>query len=136
MTFNIDEGECVGMVGESGCGKTTVGLSIMKLLPNVGHVIGGSIRLLGSDLAPLTEKQMSKVRGNEVGMIFQDPLTSLNPTMTIGGQIAESVRLHRGATKEEARQRALEVLELVEMPTPRNASTPTPTSSPAASANE
>ncbi len=103
VSFHVDEGECVGVVGESGCGKTTTGLSIMKLLPNVGHVTGGSIRLLGQDLAPLSEKAMRKVRGNEVAMIFQDPMTSLNPTMTIGRQIAESVRLHRGVSKREAR---------------------------------
>ena len=118
VTFHVDEGECVGVVGESGCGKTTMGLSIMKLLPNVGHIAGGKVSLLGRDLVPLGEKEMCKVRGNDVGMIFQDPLTSLNPTMTIGKQIAESVRLHRGASKEQARQRALEVLSLVDMPRP------------------
>jgi oligopeptide/dipeptide ABC transporter ATP-binding protein len=118
VTFHVDEGECVGVVGESGCGKTTTGLSIMKLLPNVGHIAGGKVNLLGRDLVPLNEKEMCKVRGNDVGMIFQDPLTSLNPTMTIGKQIAESVRLHRGASKEQARQRALEVLSLVDMPRP------------------
>jgi oligopeptide/dipeptide ABC transporter ATP-binding protein len=116
VSFHVDQGECVGVVGESGCGKTTIGLSIMKLLPNVGHVIGGSIKLLGQDLAPLTEKQMCKVRGNDVGMVFQDPLTSLNPTMTIGAQIAESARLHQGASKAEGRRRALEVLKMVEIP--------------------
>ena len=116
VSFTVDEGECVGVVGESGCGKTTIGLSIMKLLPNVGHVIGGSIKLLGQDLAPLNEKQMTKVRGNDVGMVFQDPLTSLNPTMTIGHQIAEGARLHQGLSKQQARTRALEVLKLVEMP--------------------
>ncbi len=118
VSFHVDGGECVGVVGESGCGKTTIGLSIMKLLPNVGHVVGGSIRLLGEDLAPLGEKEMCKVRGNQVGMVFQDPLTSLNPTMTIGDQIAESVRLHQGASKKEGRSRALEVLKMVEMPNP------------------
>jgi oligopeptide/dipeptide ABC transporter ATP-binding protein len=116
VTFHVDEGECVGVVGESGCGKTTVGLSIMKLLPPVGHVIDGTITLLGQDLAPLTEKQMTKVRGNDVGMVFQDPLTSLNPTMIIGDQIAESARLHQGVSKAEGHRRALEVLKLVEMP--------------------
>ncbi len=119
VSFHVDSGECVGVVGESGSGKTTVGLSIMKLLPNVGHVTSGSIRLLGKDLVPLSEKEMTKVRGNDVGMIFQDPLTALNPTMTIGRQLAESVRLHRQASKQEARNRAVEVLELVEMPRPR-----------------
>jgi peptide/nickel transport system ATP-binding protein len=118
VSFDVDAGECVGVVGESGCGKTTVGLSIMKLLPNVGHVVGGSIKLLGQDLAPLSEKEMCKVRGNQVGMVFQDPLTSLNPTMTIGDQIGESARLHQGASKKEARARALEVLKMVEMPNP------------------
>jgi oligopeptide/dipeptide ABC transporter ATP-binding protein len=116
VTFHVDDGECVGVVGESGCGKTTVGLSVMKLLPNIGHVVGGTITLLGQDLAPLTEKAMCKVRGNQVGMVFQDPLTSLNPTMTIGDQIAESVRLHQGVSKSEGRSRALEVLKMVEMP--------------------
>ena len=118
VSFRVDPGECVGLVGESGCGKTTIGLSIMKLLPNVGHVVGGSIRLLGQDLAPLGEKEMCKVRGNQVGMVFQDPLTSLNPTMSIGDQIAESARLHQGASKKVARERALEVLKMVEMPNP------------------
>ncbi|HXQ60541.1 MAG TPA: ABC transporter ATP-binding protein [Acidimicrobiales bacterium] len=119
VSFHVDEGECVGVVGESGCGKTTTGLSIMKLLPNVGHIAGGKMNLLGRDLVPLAEKEMCKVRGNDVGMIFQDPLTSLNPTMTIGRQIAESVRLHRHASKAEARERALEVLSLVDMPRPQ-----------------
>jgi len=119
VSFHVEEGECVGVVGESGCGKTTTGLSIMKLLPNVGHVTGGSIKLLDRDLVPLNEREMCQVRGNDVGMIFQDPLTSLNPTMTVGRQIAESVRLHRNATKAEARDRALEVLSLVEMPRPK-----------------
>jgi len=118
VSFYVDEGECVGLVGESGCGKTTVGLSVMRLLPNVGHITGGEIKVLGRDLAPLSEQAMDGVRGNEIGMVFQDPLTSLNPTMTIGDQIAEGVRLHRGASKEAALERAREVLELVEMPRP------------------
>jgi peptide/nickel transport system ATP-binding protein len=116
VSFHVDGGECVGVVGESGCGKTTIGLSIMKLLPPVGHVIGGSIKLQGQDLAALTEKEMTKVRGNQVGMVFQDPLTSLNPTMNIGDQIAESARLHQGASKSVGRSRALDVLRMVEMP--------------------
>ncbi len=119
VSFHVDEGECLGVVGESGCGKTTTGLSVMRLLPNVGHITGGSVRLLGQDVVPLTENEMCHIRGNDVGMIFQDPLTSLNPTMTIGRQISESVRLHRGASKAQARERALEVLSLVEMPRPR-----------------
>ena len=94
VSFTVQAGECVGLVGESGCGKSTTGLSIMKLLPTVGHVVGGEINLLGRDLGPLSEKQMQHVRGNDVAMIFQDPMTSLNPTWTIGRQIAEAYRLH------------------------------------------
>jgi peptide/nickel transport system ATP-binding protein len=118
VSLEVGEGECVGVVGESGCGKSTTGLSIMKLLPGTGHVTGGTISLLGRDLAGLDEKAMRRVRGNEVALIPQDPMTSLNPTMTIGRQIAEGVRLHRDASRQQARQRALEVLHLVEMPQP------------------
>ena len=118
VSFTVREGECVGLVGESGCGKTTAALSIMKLLPDVGHVTGGSIKLLGRELLTQSDDEMRQVRGDDVAMIFQDPMTSLNPTWTIGRQIAEPVLLHREATKKEARQRALEVLDLVGMPRP------------------
>ncbi len=118
VTFSVAEGESVGIVGESGCGKSTTGLSIMRLLPTNGHVSGGNIVLNGRDIAELSEKQMRHVRGNEVAMIPQDPMTSLNPTMTIGRQISEAVLLHRDVTKEQARERAVEVLRLVEMPRP------------------
>jgi oligopeptide/dipeptide ABC transporter ATP-binding protein len=118
VSFEVAEGECVGVVGESGCGKSTTGLSIMRLLPNNGHLTGGSVTLLGRDLAPLDEREMRRVRGDEVALIPQDPMTSLNPTMTIGRQIAEGVRLHRDVSRQQARQRALEVLRLVEMPQP------------------
>jgi peptide/nickel transport system ATP-binding protein len=118
VSFDITESECVGLVGESGCGKTTIGLSIMRLLQNNGHVIGGSIEHLGKDLAALSEEEMQKVRGNEIAFIPQDPMTSLNPTMNIGRQIAEGYIEHRGVSAEEGRERALEVLRLVEMPRP------------------
>ncbi len=118
VSFDVAEGECVGIVGESGCGKSTTGFSIMRLLPGNGHITAGSVTLLGRDLAPLDEKQMRRVRGDEVALIPQDPLASLNPTMTIGRQIAEGVRLHRDVTKHQARDRALEVLGLVDMPRP------------------
>jgi peptide/nickel transport system ATP-binding protein len=118
VSLSVAQGESVGIVGESGCGKTTVGLSIMRLLPGNGHISGGSVVLNGRDLATLSEKEMRRVRGNEVAMIPQDPMTSLNPTMTIGKQISEAVRLHRDASKEQARARALEVLQLVDMPRP------------------
>jgi peptide/nickel transport system ATP-binding protein len=118
VSFTVDEGECVGIVGESGCGKSTTGFSIMRLLPGNGHLTGGSVQLLGRDLASLDEREMRQVRGNEVALIPQDPLTSLNPTMTIGRQIAEGVRLHRDVTAKQSRARALEVLGLVDMPHP------------------
>jgi oligopeptide/dipeptide ABC transporter ATP-binding protein len=118
VSFTAAEGECVGIVGESGCGKSTTGLSIMKLLPAVGHITSGSIRVNGRDVVTMGAKDMRDVRGNEAAMIFQDPMTSLNPTMTIGQQITEGVRLHRKVTKAQARERALEVLALVGMPRP------------------
>ncbi len=118
VSFDVAEGECVGIVGESGCGKSTTGLSIMRLLPNNGHLTGGSVTLLGRDLAGLDDKEMRSVRGNEVALIPQDPMTSLNPTITVGRQISEGVVLHRGVSRQEARARALEVLRQVEMPQP------------------
>ncbi|MGH2717207.1 MAG: ABC transporter ATP-binding protein, partial [Actinomycetota bacterium] len=118
VSFSVNAGESVGVVGESGCGKTMVGLSIMRLLPAGGRVSEGRIRFDGTELTTLTEDEMHHVRGNQIGMVFQDPMTSLNPTMEIGRQIAESVRLHRRATKEAALERAEELLKLVGMPRP------------------
>jgi peptide/nickel transport system ATP-binding protein len=118
ISLSVDPGECLGIVGESGSGKSITSLSIMRLLPQGGHITGGTIMLDGTNLAALTDDQMSAIRGNAVGMVFQDPMTSLNPTMKIGDQIAESVRIHRGASKQEAMARAIEVLGLVGMPKP------------------
>jgi peptide/nickel transport system ATP-binding protein len=118
FSLTINAGECVGLVGESGCGKTTTGLSIMRLLPGNGRISSGNIVLNGVDLATLSEKDMQSHRGNSVALIPQDPMSSLNPTMKIGRQIGEGLRIHRGATEEEARKRALEVLEMVDMPRP------------------
>jgi peptide/nickel transport system ATP-binding protein len=118
VSFQVGKGECVGIVGESGCGKSTTGFSIMRLLPGNGHLSGGAITLNGRDLADLSEKEMRRVRGNEVALIPQDPLTSLNPTTSIGRQISEAVLLHRDVTHKEARARAVEVLTMVEMPRP------------------
>jgi peptide/nickel transport system ATP-binding protein len=118
VSLSVNAGECLGIVGESGSGKTMTALSIMRLLPSGGAVVGGRIMVDGTDIAALPEEKMEDVRGNLIGMIFQDPLTSLNPTMSIGDQIAESVRLHRGASKKAALDRAIEVLGLVGMPKP------------------
>jgi peptide/nickel transport system ATP-binding protein len=118
VSLSVAAGECLGIVGESGSGKTMTALSVMRLLPGGGEITSGRISLAGTEITALTEEQMRQVRGNAVGMVFQDPLTSLNPTMTIGDQIAESVRLHRGASKPAALKRAVEVLGLVGMPRP------------------
>ena len=117
--IEIGSHETVGLVGESGSGKSMLALSVLGLLPNGGHVIGGSIKLEGRELVELPEAAMRKIRGNEIAMIFQDSQSSLNPTKTIGEQVAEPIRLHRGASKREALDRALEVLELVGLPRPK-----------------
>ena len=119
VDMKIDAGETLGVVGESGCGKSMTGLSIMGLLPPGGSIVGGSIKLDGRELVGLKQDELRQVRGNEVAMIFQDPLTSLDPTKTIGYQVAEPVRLHRGTTRAEALDRAVEVLNLVGLPRPK-----------------
>ncbi len=115
----IDAGETLGLVGESGCGKSMLGLSILGLLPKGGAITGGSVQLQGRELVGLPDSELRRLRGNEVAMIFQDSQSSLNPTKTIGEQVAEPVRLHRGGSRTEANNRALEVLDLVGLPQPR-----------------
>ena len=119
VNLHVEAGETLGIVGESGCGKTMTALSIMNLLPTGGHITAGQIKLAGTAINELDEAAMRHVRGNEIGMIFQDPLTSLNPTMTVGAQIAEAVQLHREVSKEQALERAVEVLDLVGLPRSR-----------------
>ena len=116
VSLTVGKGETLGIVGESGCGKTMTALSIMRLLPNGGRIAGGSIRFGDLDLATADDDVMRTVRGNRIGMIFQDPMTSLNPCLTIGDQVAETVRLHRDVTRAQARERAREVLDLVGLP--------------------
>ena len=118
VDLTIEPGEALGLVGESGCGKSMTGLSIMGLLPPGGKIVSGSIKLDGRELAGLSEPELRTIRGNDVAMIFQDPLTSLDPTKTIGYQVAEPVRLHKGASKAAAMARATEVLGLVGLPRP------------------
>jgi peptide/nickel transport system ATP-binding protein len=119
ISLHVEPGETLGIVGESGCGKTMTALSIMNLLPTGGSIVGGSIRLNDREISQLSDEDLRHIRGNEIGMIFQDPLTSLNPTMTVGRQIAEAVQLHRDVSREQAMDRAAEVLDLVGMPRAR-----------------
>jgi oligopeptide/dipeptide ABC transporter ATP-binding protein len=117
--LEIAEGETLGLVGESGSGKSMLGLSILGLLPNGGHVTEGSVKLGGRELVGMSDRDLRQIRGNDVSMIFQDSLSSLNPTKSVGEQVAEPVRLHRGASRKEGLDRALEVLELVGLPRPK-----------------
>jgi oligopeptide/dipeptide ABC transporter ATP-binding protein len=119
VSFTVGAGETVGLVGESGCGKSMTAMSILRLLPGGGRIVGGSIRLNGVDLTQLPEKQMRHVRGNEVAIVFQDPFTALNPTMSVGAQLAEAVLMHRDLSKAQAQGRAAEVLDLVGIAKPR-----------------
>jgi peptide/nickel transport system ATP-binding protein len=119
IDFAVDEGETVGIVGESGCGKSVTALSVLRLVPEPpGRIAAGSILLDGRDLLALDEESMRGVRGNDVAMIFQEPMTSLNPVFTVGSQIAEPLRLHRKMSKREAVAEAVKMLERVEIPDP------------------
>lgn len=110
----IRKGEVLGVVGESGCGKSVTSLSVMRLVPDPpGKIVGGTLLFKGEDLLQVSEKRMRKIRGNEISMIFQEPMTSLNPVYTVGDQIAEAIRLHRGLSKKEAKQHAVTMLKKV-----------------------
>jgi len=119
VSFAVHAGETLAIVGESGCGKTMTSLSLMRLVPSPpGRIVGGAIRLGGRDLVALPEAEMRDVRGNEISMIFQEPMTSLNPVMTIGKQIAETLRLHQDLSKADAFKKAVDMLRLVKIPEP------------------
>ncbi len=119
VSFHIDAEETLGIVGESGCGKSVTSLSIMQLVPNPpGKIVGGEILFQGDNLLKKTPEQMRQIRGNDIAMIFQEPMTSLNPVYTIGDQIAEAMILHQKLTKKAAFDRAVEMLRLVGIPSP------------------
>ena len=120
VSFSVEKGRILGIVGESGCGKSVTSMSILQLLGSNARISGGSIKLDGKELIGLPEKEMCRIRGNDIAMIFQDPMTSLNPTMTIGKQIMESLIIHRDMNKAEARKEAIRMLEMVKIPSPES----------------
>jgi len=114
ISYTVDEGETVGIVGESGCGKSVGALSVLRLIPHPpGRIVGGSIRFAGKDLLALNEEEIRSVRGGQISMVFQEPMTSLNPVLTIGLQLCETMQLHLKFTPEQARARAVELLGMV-----------------------
>jgi peptide/nickel transport system ATP-binding protein/oligopeptide transport system ATP-binding protein len=119
VSFEIFPGKILGIVGESGCGKSVTSLSILRLIPDPpGKIVGGEVLFEGKDLVKFEEKEMEKVRGNDISMIFQEPMTSLNPVFTIGDQIMEAILFHQGVHKAEARRKAIEMLGRVKIPDP------------------
>jgi peptide/nickel transport system ATP-binding protein/oligopeptide transport system ATP-binding protein len=118
VSFHLDEGELLGLVGESGCGKSITALSVMRLVGPPGRIVGGEILFDGKGLLELSDEQMRAIRGDDIAMIFQDPMTSLNPVYTVGEQIAEALRLHRNLNRKQAREAAVEAMREVSIPDP------------------
>src|SRR5580704_3380330 len=118
VSFHVEEGETLAIVGESGCGKSVTAMSLMRLIPEPPGKIAGSVRFQGKDLLQLSDREMRAIRGNEISMIFQEPMTSLNPVLTVSRQIGETLRLHQGLDKQAAEARAVELLTLVGIPAP------------------
>jgi oligopeptide/dipeptide ABC transporter ATP-binding protein len=117
VSYALKSGETLGVVGESGCGKSVTALSILRLIANPpGRIVGGAIRFEGRNLLELSESEMEKIRGNDISMIFQEPMTSLNPLFTVGWQISEAIALHQGLSKRDAWDKAVEMLRRVQMP--------------------
>ena len=119
VSFSVERGKTLGIVGESGCGKSVTALSIMGLLPPSGRIVSGSIRFEGRDLTTMSQRELEDIRGRQIAMIFQDPMTSLNPTLTIGTQIMETMQRHLDFSRDEARKRAIELLDEVHIPNAR-----------------
>jgi peptide/nickel transport system ATP-binding protein len=119
VDLTLDPGETLALVGESGCGKSITAASIMRLVPPPGRIVSGSILFKGVDLLQLPEEEMRGIRGDRIAMVFQDPMTSLNPVYTIGNQVAEGLRIHRGLSRGQAEREAVEILSQVGIPAPR-----------------
>src|SRR6059058_2025480 len=119
VSFHVNEGETLAIVGESGCGKSVTSMSLMRLIPEPPGRIAGSIRFAGRDLLQLSDREMRAIRGNDISMIFQEPMTSLNPVLTVGRQIRETLMIHQGLDKQAAEARAIEILILVGIPEPK-----------------
>lgn len=120
VSFHLDKGEALGVVGESGCGKSVTMMSVMRLLANNGKIAGGEVLFEGKDLAKVSEREMESVRGNDMAMIFQDPMTSLNPVLTVGDQLTEHLIKHKKISKKDAIEKAIKMLELVGIPSPES----------------
>jgi len=119
VSYAVRSGETLGVVGESGCGKSVTALSVLRLVADPpGRIVEGAIRLAGTNLLDLTESEMEAIRGNDISMIFQEPMTSLNPLMTVGRQIGEAIALHQGVSRREALDQAVEMLRRVHIPEP------------------
>ena len=119
VSFTVHEGETIGLVGESGCGKSVTNLSIMRLVPSPpGKIVGGEVLYEGRDIMKMSEKELRTIRGNNISMIFQDPMTSLNPFLKISTQMIETIRLHQNLSKKEAREKAIKMLAEVGIPSP------------------
>ena len=118
VSFHLDRGELLGLVGESGCGKSMTALSVMRLISPPGRIVNGEILFDGKDLLKLSDSQMREMRGDDIAMIFQDPMTSLNPVFTVGEQIAEALRLHRKLSRSDARKATIEAMREVAIPDP------------------
>jgi oligopeptide/dipeptide ABC transporter ATP-binding protein len=118
VSFTVRKGEAVALVGESGCGKSVTAMSVMRLVAPPGKITGGEVHFKGRNLAGISERDMRNVRGNDIAMVFQEPMTSLNPVFKIGAQVAEAIRIHRKVSKKEAWQQAAAMLELVSIPDP------------------
>jgi peptide/nickel transport system ATP-binding protein len=119
VSFHVDEGETLAIVGESGCGKSVTSMSLLRLIPEPPGKVAGSVRFAEKDILQLSDREMRAIRGNDISMIFQEPMTSLNPVLTLGRQIGETLRMHQGLDRQAAEERAVEMLTLVGIPAAR-----------------